>query len=126
MSGRFSDLNPNHPGRMKLWEDNSFYIRELLEEINREVFDGRGVFTKPRYLRLDSDDRTPTLLEPYLCLESSEGSIAVCVVKTDLFRIVIARYYSGSLMGSREGDFYLDQLTNGLRNGVAYVLGYLH
>lgn len=93
MPGKFADLRPDSEARMKIWEENAQKIRELLEEINNDVFNGEGKFSTAHY-GVSYHTRVPISV-PNTFLEIDNGSIAVCT-SNDIgnLRVIVELYGS--------------------------------
>jgi hypothetical protein len=118
MSGQFSGLKSGSPARAAFWRSQEPVVKQLLEEVNSEVFDGKGKFGRPNYLSIYF--RRPPLTDPYICLKLSSGSIAICPRDSETL-LIIAENTQG--VGDRYREFLRppSDLVDGLRAAVRFT-----
>ncbi len=120
MSGRFAKLRPDSDARQAFWNMNLIKIRTSLEEINTDVFDGKGKFEEASF---EGHYRTePQLTEPNLFISfPGYGSLSVCTASESQLRVIVEKWSGSNYWKSWEcKPFSLDIV---LESYVKYLVG---
>ena len=121
MSGRFSRLKPDSNERKEFWEKIVNNVQNLLDEVNNDVFDGKGKFKTSAQFS-GSYSNPPQIQHPYLFLEiEAEGAIAICTA-SELELRVIAERDSGTYRW-QSWECTPNKLEKNIEYAVKFVVG---
>jgi len=88
---KYAKLKPDSLEWAKFWESKKDEVREELEEINNDVFDGKGTFGEPIYKGFYTTSNPPNVGKHYLCLNTERGFICVFVASSGKLMVVVER-----------------------------------